>query len=92
MVILGWSRWARNFFVDTDVCNLCLLCVNDCPMENISFENGDISWGEKCMCCLRCYSLCPTDAIQYKKATLDRGRLRRYKGPIKGYTTSFQKL
>lgn len=91
VVLLGWSRWARNFFVDNEACTQCMLCVDDCPTGNIRYEDGEFVWGEKCICCLRCYNLCPIDAIQYKKATLDRDKFQRYKGPISGYNTLMQK-
>jgi Pyruvate/2-oxoacid:ferredoxin oxidoreductase delta subunit/flavodoxin len=80
----GWSRWAENFFVDYEDCTECMQCVKYCPTGNIQKDGERFVWGDKCICCMRCYNLCPEDAIQYKRATLDRKRFPRYKGPIKG--------
>jgi Pyruvate/2-oxoacid:ferredoxin oxidoreductase delta subunit len=86
VVFTGWSRWARNFFVDYDACINCNQCVEYCPTENITRIEDQYQWGEKCICCLRCYNMCPTDAIQYKNATMDRIRFPRYKGPIQEFS------
>ncbi|MBD3192129.1 MAG: hypothetical protein GF308_15900 [Candidatus Heimdallarchaeota archaeon] len=85
MKIIGWSRFAKNFFVDRKDCIDCLQCVNYCPTNNIQFKNDQFSWGDNCIACLRCYNLCPTNAIQYKKATLNKKKYTRYKGPGNGF-------
>ena len=54
-------------------------------MVNIIFEDGKFTWEDRCTLCLRCYNLCPEEAIQYKKATLDREKYTRYKGPGNGF-------
>ena len=85
MRFIDWSVYARNYFVDKETCVQCMQCVDCCPTNNIKFENEEFSWGRKCIICLRCYNLCPEDAIQYKKATLNRDKYTRYKGPGSGF-------
>ncbi len=55
-------------------CTECLLCVRDCPEENIRFENGKIVFGNTCDLCLRCIHHCPTEAIQLGNKTLKAPR------------------
>ncbi len=88
---LGWTRWAKNFFVDYDTCTGCMQCVENCPADNISMKEGKIEWGKQCICCVRCYNLCPTDAIQYKEATMNRKKFPRFKGPTPGFHISHMK-
>ncbi|MBD3191907.1 MAG: hypothetical protein GF308_14765 [Candidatus Heimdallarchaeota archaeon] len=86
MRLIDLSIYARNFFVDEATCIQCMDCVNNCPTNNIVFEEGEFSWEDRCILCLRCYHFCPVDAIQYKKPTLDRKRYPRYKGPGNGFS------
>ncbi|MHA1127174.1 MAG: EFR1 family ferrodoxin [Candidatus Heimdallarchaeota archaeon] len=92
MRLFDLSVYARNYFVDEETCTECMQCVDYCPTENITFDDGKFVWGKKCALCLRCYNLCPEDAIQYKKATLKREKYTRYKGPGNGFqVTEFKK-
>ncbi len=84
--IFGLSFIAKNYFVDRETCTECMNCVNYCPTNNITFENNSFNWGKKCIACLRCYDLCPEDAVIHKKATLDREKYKRYKGPGDGFS------
>ncbi|MFW9922159.1 MAG: EFR1 family ferrodoxin [Candidatus Thorarchaeota archaeon] len=81
MRIADLSVYARNYFVDKEMCTECMQCVETCPTNNIVFEDGNFIWQKSCILCLRCYNHCPEDAIQYKRGTLDRKRYPRYKGP-----------
>lgn len=47
-------------------CNLCGLCVKDCPTANILLENGKLVFGENCLLCLRCWWYCPMRALSQK--------------------------
>ncbi|MEA2070688.1 MAG: EFR1 family ferrodoxin, partial [Asgard group archaeon] len=85
MRFIGWSRFAKNFFVNKETCIECMQCVDYCPTENITYQDGKFSWGENCILCLRCYNFCPVEAIQFKKATLDKDKFPRYKGPVEDF-------
>lgn len=88
MRLVDLSIYARNFFVDKETCTECMQCVDSCPTNNIVFEEGEFKWENRCVLCLRCYNHCLEDAIQYKKATLDRERYQRYKGPGDGFSVN----
>lgn len=45
-------------------CVKCKKCLNNCPVGNITFDNGKFVFGNKCIMCMRCSFLCPTDAIK----------------------------
>jgi ferredoxin len=86
MRITGWAIMARPYFVDMETCTECMICVNFCPVNNITFKDGEFEWGKSCIACLRCYHMCPEDAVQHKKGTLNRKRYIRYKGPGDGFS------
>ena len=52
-------------FSTASSCTLCGKCVKNCPAENITIENGKISFGNKCVVCQACYHRCPNQAILY---------------------------
>ena len=79
--MIGFSFFAKYYFVNMETCTECMQCVEYCPMNNISYEDGEFTFGKKCIACTRCYNFCPEDAIQHKKGTFDRKRYPRYKGP-----------
>ena len=55
----------KNFKV-TKKCVKCMKCVNNCPVNNISYnaEKGKFRFGNKCIMCARCSFYCPKDAIK----------------------------
>ena len=53
----------RLFRVDGTRCIKCMQCVKNCPMGNISFEDGRFRFAGKCVSCTRCSFSCPADAI-----------------------------
>lgn len=61
-------------FAATDACITCGLCARECPMENITMNNGRPTWGDRCALCLRCYHHCPVHAIEYGKETQSKGQ------------------
>jgi len=62
--------------IDSD-CTNCGLCVNFCPMNNFSIENGKITHNHNCTMCYRCINACPEKAIR----VLFSGKIKRqYKG------------
>ena len=44
-------------------CDACGLCVQNCPVGNISMKNGKPSFAWRCIMCLRCVYSCPQRAI-----------------------------
>lgn len=54
----------RNFQVKKN-CVKCMKCVNNCPVQNISYskEKG-FRFSNKCIMCARCSFHCPKDAIR----------------------------
>lgn len=57
-------------------CNLCKICINKCPQNNIKVKNGKIKFGVNCLACYRCVYNCPKKAITgrlYKFAIIKDG-------------------
>ena len=66
-------------FKATEKCISCRKCLDLCPLNNISFNDGKPVWGNKCTHCMACINLCPVSAIEYGKNTAGKTR---YKGPL----------
>lgn len=58
----------------TDACIHCGKCVETCPLQNITLEDGRPKWNGHCTMCMACYHYCPVNAIQYGKATEGKGQ------------------
>lgn len=70
-----YSMTDKKFHVDTDKCTRCGACVKNCPMKNITMEDGKSPrWHGNCAMCLGCIHRCPTRAINYARATQSKGR------------------
>lgn len=52
------------FKVNAKKCVHCNRCVNVCPQNNISIENGKYKFGHNCVLCMGCSFGCPKDAIK----------------------------
>lgn len=52
------------FSVDQDKCLHCSSCLKNCPMNNITEENGTYVFHHDCCLCMRCTVNCPQDAIR----------------------------
>ena len=44
-------------------CNLCQICVSECPSRNITCKNGKIKFGWDCFLCMSCVLKCSKNAI-----------------------------
>lgn len=75
-----YSKYIPEFHVLSEICTSCMLCVNNCPQENIRFEEN-IKFGENCDMCLKCLHNCPVEAIQI--GTMTEGKARYNKVGIK---------
>ncbi|MFC1869655.1 ferredoxin family protein [Chloroflexota bacterium] len=53
--------------IDGEVCNGCQLCVRDCPMDVIRFDEAKrkayIAYGKDCGVCFQCTDVCSVGAI-----------------------------
>lgn len=58
----GTSFIGRDFRV-SESCTLCNICVENCPVSNISRQHDKITFGGKCISCMRCVYNCPEKAI-----------------------------
>lgn len=48
-------------------CQLCTICVKNCPTEALKVEDDKISFNEdNCIYCRQCEQICPVDAIKIK--------------------------
>jgi formate hydrogenlyase subunit 6/NADH:ubiquinone oxidoreductase subunit I len=91
---MRWEESAfRKFFVfDSEICNLCGLCVKFCPNDNLKIEESEekpkISFGPNCDFCMRCFNMCPQDAIFVMKRTKDTVKYRRFRDQVPGFKLS----
>lgn len=53
----------KAFKIDYDKCISCQKCLKNCPMENISYNDGKFKFHNNCALCLRCSFYCPTNEI-----------------------------
>ena len=72
----GFNRSATDDskYRTTDQCIHCGKCVEVCPLQNITLEDGRPVWHGHCTICMACYHHCPVNAIQYGKATVGKGQ------------------
>lgn len=75
MCIPYFHSYARkNFTVDYNKCIKCKKCQNDCPVNNIRFDE-QISFDNKCICCQKCLQKCPVNAFKFKGEHFDQVKL-----------------
>jgi len=58
----GARFFGKNLYV-TDSCNLCGICISNCPTNNITKQKEHIRFHSKCTFCMRCIYSCPPNAI-----------------------------
>jgi hypothetical protein len=76
---MGWALdKLMELSIDTNLCTKCMFCINNCPTENISFNDGDFQFNEKCTYCMRCYNFCPTQAILVNGKYCDPTKYKRH--------------
>ncbi|MDP4094316.1 MAG: EFR1 family ferrodoxin [Bacillota bacterium] len=56
-------------FRQTDDCDMCGICVDVCPRDNLKLTQNKLTWGENCDYCLACLHWCPKSAIQNGEIT-----------------------
>lgn len=53
-----------SVFIDQEKCRRCGRCVEQCPVQAISMENGiPVINPQRCLECLECMDVCPVGAI-----------------------------
>jgi len=58
----GARFFGKNLHVSGS-CNLCGICISNCPTNNITKQKGHIRFHSKCNLCMRCIYRCPVNAI-----------------------------
>lgn len=58
----------------TERCTGCGICAKNCPLHNITIEEGHPKWHGHCTHCTACYHHCPQNAIQYGSLTRGKGQ------------------
>lgn len=71
---IGTYRSLDKKFSVSDACIHCGLCERKCPVGNIKFINGTLTWNHQCESCMRCIQICPQKAINYADRTVKRER------------------
>lgn len=86
------SAFRKLFVIDSEICNLCGLCVKFCPNDNLKIEETEekpkISLGPNCEFCMRCFNSCPQDAIFVMERTKDTKKYRRFREQVPGFKLS----
>lgn len=72
----GFNKFATDDskYRSTEACIHCGKCVEVCPLQNITLEEGRPKWHGHCTMCMGCYHHCPVNAIHYGKATVGKGQ------------------
>jgi len=67
--------------INKEKCCKCMLCINNCPTNSITFSDKEFSFLPSCTACMRCYNLCPKYAIYHDGKYADPNIYKRYSGP-----------
>ncbi len=59
-----FKRWQKLVKIDYDTCINCKKCVDNCPTNNLVFEDDKVLSGTSCALCYRCVNICPTKSIR----------------------------
>ncbi|MDR1250273.1 MAG: EFR1 family ferrodoxin, partial [Treponema sp.] len=63
----------KNYTV-SEQCTGCSICVNLCPVQNITMENKRPKFNHECEQCFACLHHCPEKAIDYENTTQNKKR------------------
>ncbi|MBP5395842.1 MAG: EFR1 family ferrodoxin [Bacteroidales bacterium] len=71
----SFYKWVTDEpFHSTDACISCGRCVQACPLQNITLEEGRPRWQGHCTNCDACFHHCPKNAIQFGTASVGKGQ------------------
>lgn len=59
-----------NILWDENRCTKCSRCIQDCPLNAISFKKKKITISDECCFCMACVKLCPENAFLIKDMNL----------------------
>ena len=68
---------AREFKINEEKCTRCMLCVDNCPANNIDFSvSPPVFKTTKCWRCWYCEQICPEGAIEYDWESVVRAMMK----------------
>jgi len=83
------KMFRKLFTINHSDCTLCNICIENCPIDNLSIEeteeNPKVIFGPNCVCCMRCFNICPQNAIIVMKRSRDVEKYPRFRGQIPGF-------
>ncbi len=56
------KKFGKSLYAKSE-CEHCKNTAQNCPVNNINFDSGKFSAGDKCIMCMRCVYSCPNNAI-----------------------------
>ena len=60
----------KKLDINEDICVGCGVCEENCPVEAIKLENGEIVYSKnKCILCEVCSKKCPVAALNLEEVT-----------------------
>ncbi len=62
-LLMGRFFFSKSYFASRE-CNLCMVCLNECPVKAISVVDDRMFWASKCESCMHCMNICPKHAIE----------------------------
>jgi len=60
---IGRFALAKTFIATTN-CNMCEVCLKQCPVKAIEIKDNRMYWSFTCESCMRCMNKCPHRAIE----------------------------
>jgi len=68
---VGFLKRSEKYFVITDACVQCGICVDMCPCGNYILDGDSVKTSGDCEFCFACIQNCPQKAIRFAKAEDD---------------------
>ncbi len=69
-----------NIYINNDLCDLCLECIDACPFNAIENCNDGIVVNSACKMCKICLKKCPQKAISINEVTEKKVNKDEWKG------------